>query len=105
MGCNAGALIVWSPHQVHITSTCRQQHELSCQARRCRYGRLNAHPEAGPDLTAIPTIKARFLRLHGVIDLRDFISGWFHGAPFEVGLLLNFKSKTNNYGVTLPPLR
>lgn len=25
----------------------------------------------------------RFLALRDVICIRDFISGWFHGAPFE----------------------
>lgn len=40
-----------------------------------------------PDVSEIPAVKERFLQLHGVIDLRDFMSGWFHGAPFEVVLL------------------
>ena len=25
-----------------------------------------------------------FFRLHGVIDIRAFLTGWFRGAPLEV---------------------
>lgn len=39
-----------------------------------------------PDTKRIPLIKKRFMALRGVIDIRDFLSGWFHGAPFEVPL-------------------
>lgn len=44
----------------------------------------NRMTEDAPNVERIPLIKRRFLRLHGVIDIRDFLSGWFHGAPFEV---------------------
>lgn len=40
--------------------------------------------EEAPGAERIPLIKRRFLGLHGVIDIRAFLSGWFHGAPFEV---------------------
>ncbi len=35
-------------------------------------------------MTRIPEIKEGFLELAGVMDLRAFVSGWFHDAPFEV---------------------
>ena len=28
-------------------------------------------------------IKERFLELHGVLSIKDFITGWFHGAPYD----------------------
>ncbi len=42
-------------------------------------------------MTRIPEIKERFLELAGVMDLRAFVSGWFHDAPFEVrGLVASY---------------
>ena len=49
-----------------------------------RYHEANAVPHEAPDVTRIPEIKERFLELAGVMDLREFVSGWFHDAPFEV---------------------
>jgi len=51
---------------------------------------------AVPDVSEIPAVKERFLQLHGVIDLRDFMSGWFHGAPFEVVLLFQMSILSND---------
>ena len=51
---------------------------------RHRYHICNAVPDEAPDVTRIPEIKERFLELAGVMDLRAFVSGWFHDAPFEV---------------------
>ena len=49
-----------------------------------RYNVCNRMGEDAPGAERIPLIKRRFLGLHGVIDIRAFLSGWFHGAPFEV---------------------
>ena len=46
----------------------------------------NAVPHEAPDVTRIPAIKEQFLELAGVMDLKLFVSGWFHDAPFEVPL-------------------
>lgn len=73
----------------HAMFMAQSQARFQCKAELphvCRYSVCNAHPEGGPDFATIPGIKKRFLRLHGVIDFREFLVGWFHGAPFEVGL-------------------
>jgi hypothetical protein len=57
---------------------------------------MNAHPEGGPDFAAIPAVKERFLRLHGVINFQDFISGWFHGAPFEASLFYSLDQQSTS---------
>ena len=44
----------------------------------------NAVPDDAPDVTRIPAIQEQFLELAGVMDLKLFVSGWFHDAPFEV---------------------
>ena len=31
----------------------------------------------------VQEVKERFLELHGVLSIHDFITGWFHGAPYE----------------------
>ena len=31
----------------------------------------------------VQEVKKRFLELHGVLSIHDFITGWFHGAPYE----------------------
>lgn len=59
--------------------------EFAFQAwQRRRYASCNLCSNIAPDTTRIPLIKKRFMNLHGVIDIRKFLSGWFHGAPFEV---------------------
>lgn len=58
--------------------------EFAFQAwQQQRYAMCNLMSEDVPDAERIPLIKKRFMALHGVIDIRDFLSGWFHGAPFE----------------------
>ena len=35
------------------------------------------------DEDRVQQIKERFLELHGVLSIQDFICGWFHGAPYD----------------------
>lgn len=35
------------------------------------------------DVDRVQEVKERFLELHGVLSIHDFITGWFHGAPYE----------------------
>lgn len=35
------------------------------------------------DVDRVQEVKKRFLELHGVLSIHDFITGWFHGAPYE----------------------
>ena len=48
-----------------------------------RYHNLNQVKKAVPDLAHIEKIKRRFMSLRDVFDLKDFISGWFFGTPWE----------------------
>mmetsp|Transcript_17579 Transcript_17579/g.52802 ORF Transcript_17579/g.52802 Transcript_17579/m.52802 type:complete len:1028 (-) Transcript_17579:267-3350(-) len=58
--------------------------ELSFQAlqsfRFPACNELGAHP---PSMEASEQAMEAFFRLHGVIDIGDFLSGWFQGAPLE----------------------
>ena len=35
------------------------------------------------DVDRVQEVKKRFLQLHGVLSIQDFICGWFHGAPYD----------------------
>ena len=35
------------------------------------------------DVDRVQEVKERFLQLHGVLSIQDFICGWFHGAPYD----------------------
>ena len=35
------------------------------------------------DVDRVQEVKERFLELHGVLSIHDFITGWFHGAPYD----------------------
>ena len=50
----------------------------------CRYAIANVYLEAPPHLADMSAVMERFFQLSDVIDLRDFLSGWFHDVPFEV---------------------
>ena len=48
-----------------------------------RYHTLNAIRKPPPDLAHIEEIKQRFMSLRHVFDIKDFVSGWFFGRPWE----------------------
>lgn len=35
------------------------------------------------DVDRVQEVKQRFLQLHDVLSIQDFICGWFHGAPYD----------------------
>lgn len=49
-----------------------------------RYPGCNRLAVDPPDVEASERAMNAFFRLHGVIDIRAFLTGWFRGAPFEV---------------------
>ena len=48
-----------------------------------RYHIVNNRWEEQIDVARVQEVKDRFLQLPGVLDIEEFLSGWFHGAPFE----------------------
>ena len=48
-----------------------------------RYAESNARLDYRFDPKQVASVKARFLTLANVVCIRDFMSGWFHGAPPE----------------------
>ena len=48
-----------------------------------RYSIVNSRWTEDIDVDRVQQVKERFLELPGVLSIQDFLSGWFHGAPFE----------------------
>lgn len=48
-----------------------------------RYHVVNSRWVEDIDIDRVQQVKERFLQLPGVLSIQDFLSGWFHGAPFE----------------------
>ena len=48
-----------------------------------RYQAVNRVVEVPEHREASLRARQRFLELHSVFELRDFLQGWFFGAPFE----------------------
>lgn len=48
-----------------------------------RYHVVNSRWTENIDVDRVQQVKERFLELPGVLSIQDFLSGWFHGAPFE----------------------
>lgn len=48
-----------------------------------RYTIVNREWVDEVDVDRVQEVKKRFLRLHGVLSIQDFICGWFHGAPYD----------------------
>ncbi|DBA73278.1 hypothetical protein WJX77_005167 [Trebouxia sp. C0004] len=51
--------------------------------QKWRYTIVNEEWIEEIDVDRVQEVKARFLELHGVLSIQDFITGWFHGAPYE----------------------
>jgi len=49
----------------------------------CRYSVVNAKLPRHADYDRVQETKSRFLQLQEVLCIRDFLSGWFHGAAFD----------------------
>ncbi len=58
----------------------------------CRYHHLNAVKKVVPDLAHIEKIRHRFMSLKGIFNLKDFVSGWFFGRPWDELRLSNLHS-------------
>lgn len=59
----------------------------------CRYTIVNQEWVEQIDEDRVQQIKDRFLELHEVLSIQDFISGWFHGVQYETicrGNVLDF---------------
>ena len=48
-----------------------------------RYTIVNKEWVEEVDVDRVQEVKERFLQLHGVLSIQDFICGWFHGAPYD----------------------
>lgn len=46
----------------------------------CRYEKLNAPIQTNFTLAYVKAVQDRFLSLSGVIEIQDFLRGWFNGA-------------------------
>ncbi|KAK9862700.1 hypothetical protein WJX84_006358 [Apatococcus fuscideae] len=57
-----------------------------------RYHHLNAVKKVVPDLAHIEKIRHRFMSLKGIFNLKDFVSGWFFGRPWDELRLSNLHS-------------
>ena len=60
----------------------------SCNLKRllavcARYSVVNSRWTENIDVDRVQQVKERFLELPGVLSIQDFLSGWFHGAPFD----------------------
>ncbi|KAL3146801.1 hypothetical protein ABBQ38_014780 [Trebouxia sp. C0009 RCD-2024] len=51
--------------------------------QKWRYTIVNREWVDEVDVDRVQEVKKRFLRLHGVLSIQDFICGWFHGAPYD----------------------
>ena len=64
-----------------MSSACKLESEQDHVLHR--YTTVNAVVEVPLDRQAVRKATQRFVGLHNVFELRDFLSGWFLGAPFE----------------------
>lgn len=48
-----------------------------------RYDIVNSRWPEDLDEDKLKLVQKRFLALPDVLSMQDFLSGWFHGAPFE----------------------
>lgn len=48
-----------------------------------RYDIVSSRRPEDLDAERVRLVQTRLLTLSGVLSIQDFLSGWFHGAPFE----------------------
>lgn len=49
----------------------------------CRYHVINQRVETRYEPHRVAEVKRRFLQLNGCMCIEQFLSGWFHGAPYK----------------------